>query len=88
MATLIKTDCSQTEVFPKDKENGFTLDEVYALIGCELVEIACRFEDGKMMLVDEEGLLKPDPEVNPLASMLFGDYIVGNALIVEDEEFQ
>lgn len=88
MATLIKIDGSQKEVFPNDKENGFTLKEVYELIECQMVEIACRFADGKIMLVDEEGLLKENALVNPAASLLMGDYIVGNALICDDKEFQ
>lgn len=33
------------------------------------------------MVVNEEGILRDLP-VNPLASMLYGDYIAGNAVIV------
>ena len=88
MATLIKTDESQKEVYPKDKKNGFTLKEVYDLIGCSVVEIACRFSDGRMMLVDEEGWFKQKPVVNTKATLLMGSNIVGNALIVTEEEFQ
>lgn len=88
MATLIKVDGSQKDVFPADKENGFTLEELYGLLECEMIEIATTFQDGKMLVVDEEGLLKPDPIVNQVASMLVGDYIVGNAIVVSQEEFQ
>lgn len=88
MATLIKVDGSQKDVFPADKENGFTLKELYGLLECEMIEIATIFQDGKMLVVDEEGLLKSKPVVNPVASMLVGDYIVGNAIVVSKEEFQ
>lgn len=88
MATLIKVDGSQKDVFPANKENGFTLEELYGLLECEMIEIATTFQDGKMLLVDEEGLLKPDLVVNPVASMLVGDYIVSNAIVVSQEEFQ
>lgn len=88
MATLLKLDGSQTEVYPADKENGFTLEELYGMLECDMIEIACTFSDGKMLIVDEEGLLKPNPVVNPTASMLVGDYIVGNAVVVDDKEFQ
>lgn len=88
MATLIKVDGSQKDVFPADKENGFTLKELYGLLECEMIEIATIFQDGKMLVVDEEGLLKPDPVVNPVASMLVGDYIVGNAIVLDNKEFQ
>ena len=88
MATLIDTNGKQTEVFPADGENGFTLEEVYALIGCEMVEVACTFESGEMMLVDEEGWLKNISIVNPVASLIYGDYIAGNALVVSQKEFQ
>ena len=88
MATLIDTNGKQTEVFPADGENGFTLEEVYALIGCEMVEVACTFESGEMMLVDEEGWLIDEPTINPVASLIYGDYIAGNALVVSQKEFQ
>ena len=88
MAILIKTDGSEKEVYPKGKKNGFTLKEVYDLIECSMVEIACRFSDGKMMLVDEEGWFSQKPVVNTKATLLMGHNIVGNALIVTEEEFQ
>lgn len=88
MAKLIKTDGSEKEVYPSDKKNGFTLEEVYNLIECSMVEIACSFSDGKMMLVDEEGWFKKEPAFNTKASLLSECDIVGNALIVTAEEFQ
>ena len=88
MATLINTNGKQTKVFPADKENGFTLEEVHALIGCEMVEVAYTFESGEMMLVGEEGWLRDKPTINPAASLICGNYIAGNALVVSQKEFQ
>ena len=52
---------------------------------CELYEIV-RLGSNLCMLVDEEGLLKRDPIVNLLASIIYSGFpplpIVGNALIV------
>ena len=39
-------------------------------------------EDGRQMLVNEEGLLKELP-YNPIASQLAGHTIVGNAIVLE-----
>lgn len=88
MATLIDTNGKKTKVYPADKEKGFTLEEVYALIGCKMVEVACTFESGEMMLVDEEGWLKNKPTINSVASLICGGYIIGNALVVSQKEFQ
>ena len=62
--------------------------EVYNLIKCSMVEIACSFSDGEMILVDEEGWFKEELVFNTKASLLAGCNIVGNALIVTAEEFQ
>ena len=53
-----------------------------------MVEVACTFESVEMMLVDEEWWLKNISIVNPVASLIYGDYIAGNALVVSQKEFQ
>lgn len=88
MAILIDVNGEEKKVFPVDKKNGFTLEEIYSLIGCSVVEIAYVFASGEMILVDEEGLLKEGNFVNPAASLICGFYIYGNALKVSKEEFQ
>ena len=86
MSLLITTDNTTTQVRPADGDR-FTLDEVYDLIGCRMVqEVYTR--DGKSMLIDEEGKLTGKP-VNQLATYAYqwgmDDEIVGTALIVEGD---
>ena len=96
MATLIKVDGTKTEVFPENKRKGFTLAEVYNLMNCRLVELVGPLDDGRSMLVDEEGKLKAEwmSRINSEATHLFRtrygahDVIVGDALLVTDKEFQ
>ena len=60
------------------------LSEWYKLLGCDIVEhVSTRYRYESIalhMLVDEEGLLR-NKEVNEVASYLYGDTIVGDALI-------
>lgn len=61
-------------------------DCLRALIGkgCELYEVVrIGFAGRRMiMLVDEEGLLKGDLKYNSVASMLYGGWIMGTAVLV------
>lgn len=93
MATLIKTNGTRQEVFPKDKKRGFTCAELYALMGCDLIERVGPNAKGESLIVDEEGKLKANVE-NAEATRWyqenFGpwDFIVGDAVIVSSEEFK
>ena len=68
-AILLKTDGTSVEVMP---ENGtdFQLPELYALIGCSMIEILSLY-NGKIMVIDEEGKLKNDFVVNKYATELY-----------------
>lgn len=57
MAMLIMPDGSGNEVQP---ENGktFALPQLYCLLDCKMIEII-NLHDGDLMIVDEEGRLKP-----------------------------
>jgi len=98
MATLIQPDGTETTVTPKDTANGFTLDELYALLGCESIEIPCRdAATDRVMVIDEEGKLRaggPRPMnrkatyVLMAAGGMTGDYIAGPALLATDQEVQ
>lgn len=94
------------DVRPKDEAVGFTLQELYALLDCSTIEVVHLSSTGEgregdstrmiVLIVDEEGLLKPNfvneyatamcREVNPTG------YIVGPALLArvvnagEDDE--
>jgi len=87
MATLYTTDGKQHEVKPRNGTD-FQLDELYKLIGCEVIEVVA-VEGDRLLIIDEEGKLKARP-MNTQATILAdlcGDYIVGNALLVNGEEF-
>lgn len=93
MAILIKTDGTRTKAFPKNKKSGFTCAELYALIGCDLIEHVGPNAKGESLIIDEEGKLKCR-EVNEEATQWFResfgpyDYIVGNAVLVSQKEFK
>ena len=59
----------------------FDLDELYAAIGCDCIEIV-RSSDGEwLMIVDDEGKLKPGAQENKIASHFYGgDWIAGTAV--------
>lgn len=96
MATLIKIDGTKKEVFPQNKRKGFSLQETYDLLGCSMVELVGPMDDGRCMLIDEEGKLKQGWErrINAQATHMFrtrfgyGDIIVGDVLLVTDKEFK
>lgn len=48
----------------------YTLKELRETLGYEMVEIAVR-GDGWLMVVDEEGRLKPETVVNPIATRIY-----------------
>ena len=69
----------------KRLENVPVFKDCYALVGCDLLEVV-RLENGGILLVDEEGLCKGTPVVNPIASMIAGQVIVGNAVHFDKAE--
>lgn len=90
MAILIDVDGTETTVSPANPKKGFTLDEMYKLIGCELVELI-PLPHNQEMWVDEEGKIKGAP-INRKATQVFQaaigafDAIVGKALICKKGE--
>ncbi len=88
MATLLKTDWTKETVTPANGIN-FTLKEMQTLVGgwIELVPGCSRLQqEGKLMLVDEEGLIKNLP-YNAQASVEANRRIVGRALVLTLLEF-
>lgn len=88
MAILIKPGGTRTKVTPANGKK-FTFKELYAIIGCELVEFAYPpGRKGPFLVVDEEGWLA-GKQFNPVATGIYGhpgDYIVGNALLCNPGE--
>lgn len=98
MATLIKVDGTTKTVSPRNKRCGFTLEEVYALIGCDMVQcinVANGAEEN--MLMDEEGKMKENwvDCINKNATEIFTktygpgvDLIVGDVLMCSNKEWK
>lgn len=93
MAKLLTTAGETKEVQPANAKRGFTLKELYSLIGCDLVEVVGPNKKGEIMICDEEGKLNGS-NVNQKATdwywKSFGPYdvIVGNAVICKNSEFK
>lgn len=93
MATRILVDGTETTEEPADPRRGFTLEELYGLVECDMVEVVS-LRDGRTMWIDEEGKMhRPPKPRNEKATRLlqeaggiFGDWIAGIALIATPEE--
>ncbi len=93
MAELIHANGDQSTVQPRIPQRGFSLSELYAIIGCKTVQ-AIALADGRTMWMDEEGKLQGGLLiVNEKATKLLveaggipGDEVVGNVLITEPGE--
>lgn len=89
---LLKND-GNVEV--KELEEKLELEIMYDWIGCDFIEIGQSIINDKMdcsvkLVFDEEFLLKNEPQVNKIASLLFGygilhdEVLCGNVLIAKD----
>lgn len=87
MANLIHANGDESTVVPNHPSQGFTLAELYRLIGCSTVQ-AIELSDGRTMWMDEEAKLRDTWFVNEKATNLLieaggvpGDSVLGNVLI-------
>lgn len=97
MAQLLRYDGTiEEDLKPADPEAGFSLQEIYVLLGCDIVE-TIPLPDGDLMILDEEGKMKvgASKKYNHRATILLhlaggmpDDWICGHALICHDKEFQ
>ena len=96
MAKLYKTNGEVVEITPKNKRDGFSLQECYNHIGCDLID-AHRISDtgdGTWFIADDEGLLKNNPVLNVKATVevrrLSGRAweLFGNVIICSGKEFK
>lgn len=91
-AIVIKADIDSEiqEVAPADGEH-FSLEEMYKYCNCELVEFVY-LPKNKIMVVDEEGLLKAEHKINHVATaLLFAvsknwNPIVGDVMIINESQ--
>ena len=75
--TTTRTTTTRT-VKPANARKGYTLEELYELLQCSTVEII-PVGAGMILVVDEEGRRARKP-LNPAASRIAGQPIVGDAL--------
>lgn len=94
MARFLRIDGTEMPVAPLNKRDGFTLDELYALLSCTTIECV-PLGEGYQLVIDEDGKAKPDLPPNPMATRLLRqaggmptDYVVGAALVVSARELQ
>lgn len=55
---------------PKNKKD-FKLKELYALLGCNYIEVVHIGNTGMIMVIDEEGALADQPQLNEFATILW-----------------
>lgn len=84
MAIIIKINGEKENTEPENS-NVFTLEELQKAVGgyIELVSITTGEHAGKLMVVDEEGKLKTDAQLNEEASRIAGKVIVGQVIIID-----
>ena len=98
MAKVLRTDGTSKIVRPANREEGFTLEELKRLVGCDTIEIIPIWEHERgngSVVVDEEALMKDVlPAVNMQATELVRELgfmgrdivIVGDVLVCWDED--
>ena len=94
MAKLYKHDGTVKDVEPKNKKEGFGLQELYDLIECEMIQPVV-YAPGKVFICDEEFRLREDWEekrnktANDLIINETGDNwdLCGNVIICDTKEF-
>ena len=75
--------------FTAEQDGGKRLDYYYKAIDCETIDIVHTSIEDTCLIVDDEGLFKEKPEVNVIASFLYGirehgQPIVGKALFTAE----
>lgn len=97
-ARLIKVDGTEADIVPINGKT-FTLEELYKLIDCEIIEtvpIQHYGDKGMLIILDETGkVVLPSKKYNTLATTLFldgregsGDYIVGDVVVCHKSQFK
>jgi hypothetical protein len=89
MSIIIKVNSQTVNIEPL---NGsvFSLDELQKAVGgyIQILSITTGEYAGKLMVVDEEGLLKLNPVVNKTASLIAGQRIVGQVIIIDKDQIE
>ena len=88
MAIIIKVNGQKQEDVKPSNGKTFSLAELQDDVGgyIQIVPIITGEHSGKLMIVDEEGLLKTNPQVNTEASIIAGRRIVGQVVVINRDE--
>lgn len=84
MATIYKTDGTEENIQPKNGKD-FKLKELQPVVE-GYIEIV-RLRDGRLMIVNEEGMLMKLP-YNRIASQIARQPIVGNVLVCDEGQIK
>jgi Domain of unknown function (DUF3846) len=91
MATLLKADGTEEEIFPADKKkNKFTLAEQQKLVGGYIQVL--RLPKRMRLVMDEEGKMKSKPvnlkatELSQGLGLMPGDFLVGDVIYCTGKE--
>ena len=95
---LIRTNGTMEIVNPSNAKRGWTLQELYGHLECDMVEVVYPVNPLPVMLgslakkntifiCDEEALFS-SKTVNPFASMLAGQRIVGDVILTESKNLK
>ena len=92
MSFIIKTDGSMMACEPKSKKMGFTGDELYASLNCEMVQVILVREGStevkNPILICHEQALFAHKQLNAVASLLAGTDIVGDVILTESNNLK
>jgi hypothetical protein len=86
MAIVIAPDGTRTTLTGVNPDGTLSLEQCQKAVG-GYIERVClpggTAPNDVEMIADEEGLLKPDPVLNPIASAIAGQPIVGTVILVK-----
>ena len=89
MSIIIQTTGETRNIEP---ENGsvFSLKELQQAVGgyIQIVSITTGEHSGRLMIVDEDGLIKPNPILNEEASKIAGQQIVGSVIVIDRDQIE
>lgn len=89
MATIIDITGEHKNIEPASGE-VFSLEELQKAVGgyIQIVPIISGEHSGRLMVVDEEGLVKANTQLNEEASKIAGQRIVGQVIIIDKEQIE
>jgi hypothetical protein len=90
---FIKADGSMVAVKPQNAKKGYSLNDLYTMLNCSMVEVVYPRNPPKeikdaIMICDEEALIGEPKPYNHAASVIAGFSIVGDVLLCASKNFK